>query len=157
MIIRRAVNGDTEAVLRLLSQVLEIHAETRPDIFVPGTTKYSEKELADIFANEQTPVYVVETEEDGVVGYVFCVIQEQQERPNLVPIRTLYIDDLCVDESARGRHIGSALFEYAVAEAKKRGCYNVTLNVWSGNDSAERFYERMGMKPMSKHMEFILK
>ncbi|MBQ7499530.1 MAG: GNAT family N-acetyltransferase [Clostridia bacterium] len=156
MIIRRAVNGDIGSVIDLLSQVLEIHAKARPDIFVPGTTKYSEKELAGIFANENTPVYVAETEENGVVGYVFCVIMEQENKPFLAPCLTLYIDDLCVDSSMRGRHVGRALFDHAVAEAKRLGCHNVTLNVWEGNDPAKRFYESMGMKPMSTHMEFLL-
>ena len=155
MIIRRAAEGDTRAVLTLLSQVLEIHAAIRPDIFVPGTTKYSEAELLDIFSCEDTPVYVAE---DGgkVVGYAFCVIQKKQEKDFLVPIESIYIDDLCVDGSVRGKHIGRALFEYVLEEAKRRGCYNVTLNVWEGNDAAKRFYEKMGMKPMSTHMETIV-
>lgn len=37
------------------------------------------------------------------------------------------------------------------------GCYEVTLNVWSGNTSAEKFYEKMGMKTKERQMEYILK
>ena len=155
VMIRKAEKKDIPAVLGLLSQVLEIHAAIRPDLFVSGTTKYSFDELEEIFRDDDTPVFVAETE-DGVVGYVFCVIKEIAGKANLVPHKTLYIDDLCVDASRRGKHIGRALFEYACAEAKKLGCYDVTLNVWAGNHSAERFYENLGMKPRSTYMELKL-
>ena len=53
-----------------------------------------------------------------------------------------FIDDLCVDQEARGQHIGESLFEYVKSEAKQLGCYEVTLNVWAGNTPAEKFYEK---------------
>ena len=48
------------------------------------------------------------------------------------------------------------LFEYVKNEAKHLGCYEVTLNVWSGNTSAEKFYEKMGLKTKERQMEYIL-
>ena len=154
--IRRAEKKDIPAVLRLLSQVLEIHAAARPDIFISGTTKYTESELATLFADDGTPVYVAADEADSVLGYVFCIVKEPTASNNLVPFRTLYIDDLCVDESARGQHIGEELFRYAVSEAKRLGCYDVTLNVWEGNDNAKRFYEKMGLRPKKTELELVL-
>ena len=56
----------------------------------------------------------------------------------------------------RGQHIGERLFEYVKNEAKRMGCYEVTLNVWAGNTSAEKFYEKMGMKTKERQMEYIL-
>ena len=41
-------------------------------------------------------------------------------------------------------------------EAKQIGCYEVTLNVWAGNTSAEKFYEKMGMRTKERQMEYIL-
>ena len=102
------------------------------------------------------PIYVAVDEDDRCVGYAFCQIIEPSKSHNMVPIRQLFIDDLCVDESSRGRHIGEALFEYVKNEAKRLGCYEVTLNVWEGNTSAEKFYNKMGMKAKEKRMEFIL-
>lgn len=49
-----------------------------------------------------------------------------------------------------------SLFEYVKNEAKRMGCYEVTLNVWAGNTSAEKFYEKMGMKTKERQMEYIL-
>ncbi len=156
MIIRRAQKDDIDDVLRLLSQVLEVHAKIRPDIFRPGTTKYCAEELEEMIADDTRPVYVALDDSDRVRGYVFCQLQEPAFTSTMVPNRMLFIDDLCVDEDARGEHIGSALFEYVKAEAARLGCYEITLNVWEGNDAACRFYEAMGMKPMETRMEYIL-
>ena len=154
--IRRAQEKDTGRVLALLTQVLEIHADARPDIFVHGTTKYSGEELQEIFRDDTRPVYVAVDERDEVLGYVFCVMQEQPVSENMVPFRSVYIDDLCVDEKARGRHVGEQLFAFVKDMARRQGCYEVNLNVWEGNDSARAFYDRMGMRVMKTQMEYIL-
>jgi len=155
MNIRRAEEKDAERVLALLSQVLEIHAALRPDLFISGTTKYTRDELLAIFADECRPVYVAVDEEDRTVGYVFCVLEEQPRTTNQNPFTSIYIDDLCVDESARGQHVGERLFEFVKEEAKRRGCYEITLNVWDGND-ARAFYEKMGMRVKKTTMEYVL-
>ena len=156
MLIRRAQNKDIPGVLGLLSQVLELHAAIRPDIFVPGTTKYNHEELEEMFQNERLPVYVAVDERDAVLGYAFCAIREQPFSGNMVPFTSVYIDDLCVDASQRGKHIGEQLFEHVKQEARRLGCYEITLNVWEGNDGAKGFYEKMGLKVKSSTMEFIL-
>ena len=157
MEIRRAGEKDLDMVLKLLSEVLEIHAKIRPDIFISGTTKYNQEELKAIFRDETTPVYVAVDEKDQVMGYAFCMIKNQPKSDNLVPYRSIYIDDLCVDESWRGHHVGEALFDFVREEARRMGCYEITLNVWEGNDSARKFYDRMGLKPQKTQMELILK
>ena len=97
MTIRRAQSKDIPGVLALLSQVLELHAAIRPDIFIPGTTKYTREELEEMFHNDLLPVFVAVNEEDQVMGYAFCVIRNQPFSNNMVPFRSVYIDDLCVD------------------------------------------------------------
>lgn len=140
----------------LLGQVLQIHAEIRPDIFIPGTTKYTVCELAELLKQEDKPIYVAVNEEDVCMGYAFCQLKKQPFSTNMVPFKSLFIDDLCVDKQARGQHIGESLFEYVKQQAKALGCYEVTLNVWAGNTSAEHFYEKMGMKTKERQMEYIL-
>ena len=147
---------DIPALLALLSQVLELHAKIRPDIFVPGTTKYTETALAALLAEEEKPVYVAVDAVDRVLGYAFCVLKHAPAGGFIRPHTALYIDDLCVDEAARGRSLGRMLFQHVTAEARRLGCYEITLNVWEGNDSARRFYESLGMSPKSTQMELIL-
>ena len=156
MKIRKAEEKDIPRLLALLGQVLQIHAEIRPDVFVPGTTKYTAGELAELLKQEDKPIYVAVDEDDVCMGYAFCRLQEQPFSTNMVPFKSLFIDDLCVDQQARGRHIGESLFEYVKQRAKELGCYEVTLNVWEGNTPAEHFYERMGMKTKERQMECVL-
>ena len=146
MTIRKAEEKDIPRIIELLGQVLQIHADIRPDIFIPGTTKYTTDELTELLKNEEKPVYVAADEADVCVGYAFCQLKEQPFSNNMVPFKSLFIDDLCVDQETRGQHIGESLFEYVKKEAKQLGCYEVTLNVWAGNTSAEKFYEKMGMR-----------
>ena len=152
MMIRRAEPRDLAVVDRLLSQVLAIHAEIRPDLFIPGTRKYTDSELLTIFADERSPVFVAE-DADGVQGYCFCQLQERRGLNNMPDGRELYIDDLCVDEAARGRQVGRQLYDYVCAYAKNLGCGAITLNVWEGNTAALAFYERMGMTVRKTVME----
>lgn len=153
--IRKAQKRDLEAVNSLLRQVLGVHHRGRPDLFRAEGKKYSDRELLAIFDNPRTPVFVYE---DGgaVLGYVFCALQHQ-ESGSLMPITTLYIDDLCVDAQARGKHIGKALFEYVKAYAKEQGCHNITLHVWECNPSAKAFYEALGLSPQYTSMELLIK
>ena len=157
MHIRKAEEKDILKIMELLGQVLQIHADIRPDIFIPGTTKYTEEELKELLKEEKKPIYVAVNEEDVCIGYAFCQIQEQPFSNNMVPFKSLFIDDLCVDQQIRGQHIGENLFEYVKSEARKLNCYEVTLNVWTGNTSAEKFYEKMGMRTKERQMEYILK
>lgn len=156
MKIRNAQPKDSEKIINLLQQVLDLHAKIRPDIFIPGTTKYTPDQLKAILNDEEKPVYVAVDDNDYVLGYAFCQIKEQPFSTNMIPFKSMFIDDLCVDSTCRGQHIGEQLFDYVKAQAKKIGCYEVTLNVWAGNTGAERFYEKMGMKTKERMMEYIL-
>ena len=155
MTIRRAEKRDTGAVANLLEQVLSLHQEGRPDIFKAGTRKYTDKELEEIFKDNEKPVFVAEIEEK-VVGYAFCIITEQQGNNILADMKTLYIDDICVDKNQRRCGVGKSLYEHVIAFAKEIGCYNVTLNVWETNTSAKHFYEQMGMSVQKTVMEKII-
>lgn len=152
--IRTADKFDIKRIIELLHQVNMVHYEKRPDMFKPHTTKYDEQELATMLNDEKKPIFVYD---DGtVLGYAFCQITEVKDHLLLQDIKTLYIDDICVDESARGKHIGKALYEFVRDYALSMGCYNITLNVWEGNDPALSFYMNMGMKVQKTTMEVIL-
>ena len=153
--IRLAVEKDIPKMLDLLSQVCLVHHRGRPDIFKIGT-KYSSQDLKLLLADKERPILVAVDENDSVMGYCFCIFQQHNDNSVLTDIKTLYIDDLCVDENLRGKHIGKQLYQAAVKLAKENGCYNLTLNVWSCNPSALRFYESMGLKPQKIGMEMIL-
>ena len=155
LFIRRATNNDIPKINELLCQVLEVHHKGRPDIFKGNTKKYTNEELGLIIADDNRPVFVADCDGE-VVGYAFCVFQQHIDNNILTDIKTLYIDDLCIDEQKRGLHIGSTLYNFVLDFAKSEGCYNVTLNVWSCNQSALKFYEKLGLTPQKIGMEKIL-
>ena len=153
--IRKANDKDIPRIIELLHQVNMVHHVIRPDLFKPYTTKYNEQELEAMLDDDSKPIFVYD---DGMVlGYAFCQITEVRDNQLLEDIKTLYIDDICVDENARGRHIGKALYEYVRDYAKSIGCNNITLNVWEGNEPALHFYRSMGMQVQKTTMEVILK
>ncbi len=154
--IRRAQDTDMARIDDLLFQVLEVHHQGRPDLFKGGVKKYTDEELLEILKDDKRPVFVAEDENGTVQGYAFCVFIRREDNNILTDIKTLYIDDLCVDETARGQKVGKRLYEYVLDFARRNDCYNVTLNVWSCNESAMKFYEKCGLKPQKVGMEVIL-
>ncbi len=156
MKVRRAEAKDIDDILRLLTQVNMIHHTIRPDLFKGPATKYSREELEEKIRIDQNPIFVLPGDDGRILGYIFCEAQEVKESPLRTHIRTLYIDDLCVDETDRGQHIGQQLYDYALNYAREQGYYNITLHVWGGNDSALHFYQRMGMRSQYQCLEQIL-
>lgn len=156
MTIRRAEEKDAERIMELLSQVLMVHHRGRPDLFKADCTKYTKKELQQMIHNPQTPILVAVNGEDTVDGYAFCQFHQKKEDNILTDIRTLYLDDLCVDEKRRGQGIGRNIYEAVLDFARENGCYNVTLNVWTCNEPAMHFYEKCGLTPQKIGMEKIL-
>ena len=156
MDIRRAVQGDIPALHRLLRQGLEVHHEGRPDLFKGGVTKYTDPELSALLEDAARPVFAAFDDAGEMLGYAFCVLEDYRGDNIMTDRKTLYIDDICVDEAARGRHVGTALYAHVKDWARAAGCHNVTLNVWCCNPGAMAFYEAMGMVPYKIGMEVIL-
>ncbi len=154
--IRRAEEKDIPQILELLVQVCMVHHNGRPDLFKGPATKYTADQLPAILADDNTPVFVSVNEQDKTEGYAFCILKQLPDDNVLTDIKTLYIDDLCVFEHLRGKHIGRSLYEYVLDYARSVGCYNVTLNVWACNESARLFYESCGLVPQKIGMEKIL-
>jgi ribosomal protein S18 acetylase RimI-like enzyme len=156
MEIRRAKECDMDGINDLLCQVLMVHHNGRPDLFKSDTKKYTDEELKAIIHDDTKPIFVEVDDRGKVMGYAFCVFTQHIDDNILTDIKTLYIDDLCVDTLRRGQHIGRSLYEYVLKFAKEQGCYNVTLNVWACNENARKFYEHLGLTPQKIGMEKIL-
>jgi len=153
---RLALEKDIPRIAALLDDVLMIHHDIRPDLFKADCRKYNDREILALIENRLRPVFVYEDDNGTVQGYAFCVLEQHPGNNILTDIKTLYIDDLCVDKSLRGSGIGRKLYEYVKDYAVEQGCHNITLNVWEGNDSAIAFYRNLGMVPYKYGMETIL-
>lgn len=155
MEIRLANTSDIPGIIALLRQVGQVHHDIRPDLFRDGAQKYSPSDLEDLLKDAARPIFVG-VEDGRLLGYCFCILEQVKDNPVLRDVKSLYIDDLCVDESIRGKHVGTGLYDHVCGYARSIGCSSVTLNVWCGNDSAMHFYESRGMKPRKIYMETAL-
>lgn len=155
MEIRRAESRDIPGMIELLKQVGQVHHVIRPDIFRSGAQKYSEQELEEILQDKERPIFVA-VQGRFVLGYCFCILREYRGSSVLTDRKELYIDDLCVDENCRGRGVARALYAHTCSYARQIGCNFITLNVWSGNDGAMKFYEKAGLRPRSITMDMPL-
>lgn len=155
MTIRFATEQDIPRMIDLLRQVGEVHHQIRPDLFRSGAQKYDEAALKMLLADEKRPI-IAGVADGKMVGYAFCILQETKDDPVLCDRKTLYIDDLCVDEAVRGGGVARAIYQGVLDYAREIHCDAVTLNVWCGNDRAMRFYEKCGLKPQKIGMELIL-
>lgn len=154
--IRRAEKKDIPGIIHLLRQVLLVHAEGRPDLFKRVGYKYTPEELEVLLSDEKRPVFVYIDEAGQVLGHCFCIIEEHSETAASYQYKTLYIDDLCVEETARGQHIGTKLYEHVKEYARTNGFYNITLHVWECNPGAMAFYRSVGLSVQSTTMETIV-
>ncbi len=152
--IRKAIEADIPFLNKLLFQVCSVHSSGRPDLFKKGAKKYTDNELIGLLNDKNKPIFVAESN-GRVVGYCFCELQLRGG--NIFhESKSLYIDDLCVDENYRRQGVGERLYRFAVDYAKAKGCHDITLNVWSLNESAIAFYQKMGLKPLKVYMEEII-
>ena len=156
MTVRRAEERDIPGLNRLLRQVADVHHNGRPDLFRADAKKYTDEELSALLRDENRPVFVCIGEEGSIDGYAFCVLKQTVGDNILTNMRSLYLDDLCVEEAKRRQHIGRMLYEHVLRFAKEQCCHNLTLNVWSCNENAMRFYHALGMQPQKICMEQIL-
>ena len=156
MKVRMAQEKDIARIHSLLAQVAMVHHKGRPDLFKPGKSKYTDEELKILLQDSSRPILAAVDENDCMQGYAFCIFRQYKDHNIMTDIKTLYIDDLCVDETMRGKHIGRLLYNAALDYAREHGCYNLTLNVWSCNESAMKFYESCGLKPQKVGMEILL-
>ena len=154
MTVHPVTTADIPRIIDLLKQVGGVHHDLRPDLFRAGAQKYDDAALGQLLSDPARPIFGAYREE-RLVGYCFCIRQEVKDDPVLRDRKSLYIDDLCVDEACRRQGIARALYDYTLAYAREEGFDAVTLNVWAGN-SAEHFYRQMGMQTQKTVMEQIL-
>ena len=154
--IRLAKIDDISDILNLLEEIREVHHKLRPDLFKEKGYKYNSEELKLIINNPNTPIFVYD-DNNKVIGYAMTNITTYENHNVIHDMKTLYIDDLCVERIYRGKNIGHQLYDYVLNYANQIGCHNITLNVWTGNDNAIRFYESLGLKPQKICMEKIIK
>ena len=145
MQIREAKIEDLKQITIILEQIARMHYENRPDIFRKKSKKQIEKDLIEEINDDEKNVIIATDESSKVYGILICRIKETKAHINLKNSKTLWIEELGVNEKYRKNGIGKQLMKKAEEMAKKLGCKRIELNCWNFNQNAVNFYKAFGM------------
>jgi ribosomal protein S18 acetylase RimI-like enzyme len=106
-------------------------------------------ELLSIIDNPNSVLFIAEVEDDGVRTVIGSLTLAFYRIPTGLKA---WIEDVVVDESARGLGVGEALNQAAIGEARQRGAKNVSLTSRSSREAANRLYQRLGFEPYETNL-----
>lgn len=143
--IRQAVPGDEPALIALgraltAAMLPLMPAALRPD--EETANAWEDEAIRRCFAGgeaDREPVLLVACKDGAPVGYALTKLA-----PGAPGRREARLNSLVVDAGCRGRGIGRALLDAALAEAKRRGAGTIALHVLAGNAAAEKMYRAAG-------------
>lgn len=150
---------DFERAFILSASVRRLHQEKRPDIY-RGDEALKDMDWAACFRQsvcEDNTVALVAELDGAVVGFCQLKWKESSRQPALQERSVMAMEEICVEESCRGKGVGTALCREAAAQAEKAGADALELMVWGFNSQAETFYRRLGMKIKYTAMEMPLR
>lgn len=134
MSIRLATTADLPALCGLLDQLFAQEAEFAPD------RAAQQRGLAAILADATVGQILVADEG----GHIVAMVNLLYTVSTALGARVALLEDMVVDADARGRGLGSALLEQAIAHARDSGCRRITLLTDGDNTAGQRFYARHG-------------
>jgi len=137
-VLREAVEDDVPALVQLL-------ADDRLGAARDGTTCEADlqpylRAFREIDADPAHLLLVVVQHGEVVATMQLSVLPGLARRG----ARRAQVEAVRVRPDCRGRGLGAALFGWAVAEARRRGCALVQLTTDRSRADAHRFYERLG-------------
>lgn len=97
-------------------------------------------------------VIVLDPESGSSVGYAWFYLTTATFRGRSI----LFLEDLYVARTARGRGLGVRMMRWLARSARERGCASVDWSIVEGNAPAIRFYEQLGATPKSGSVGYRL-
>jgi len=144
--IRKATGSDYEAVESLFCEIRMFHQKARRDIFnEPVRPVIAKTEYERIVSGDNSVILMAE-ENGEPAGVLYSVIEELPPESDMRRPKFLKIRDLYVSESHRRKGTGRALLEGAYEWGRTLGVSHAVLFVWTFNENAIGFYERMGYR-----------
>jgi diamine N-acetyltransferase len=139
MKVRAATADDAEAVSKLAAGLHRyLNQLGDPTRFHFNASTY----LRDGFGENPAFLTLVAEVEDSVAGYLLYHFGYDTDYSR----RVVYVVDLYVDETYRGRGIGKALMKSVSEVAQREGATALCWGVYERNEQALRFYERLGAR-----------
>ena len=154
VIIRRATREDYASLAPIDVESQEKHADALPHIFQHGAISLSQEHFLEYIESDTKAIYVAESA-GSIVGYVLLAV-EKSNLELFVPRSLVYITDIAVLKAHQKQGIGHLLFQQGVEWAKEQGAASLDLTVWEFNESARTFYERHGMRTLTRQMTLAI-
>lgn len=151
--IRDAAISDYDNLMEIFNEVYHMHYENRKDIYVKIDDPFPKEYFDELLKNEDTRIFLVEDNQEELVGYSIVQITTTRKIPVYVQKKLVYIDDFAVKSKYQKKGIGKLLFNHIEGHAERNGVESIQLNVWEFNEKAIKFYESMGMKTRNRTME----
>lgn len=153
MHIRVADKRDIEQLRRLYLELEADAVKYQPEHFVIGVR--GDDFFNSVFENDNQDILVADADETAV-GFSHVMILKQKNIACLKPQTAVYIQDLVVLQSERGKGIGTLLIKASKEYGKRRGADFIRTQVFPKNIDGIRFYERNGFCEMMKTIESLL-
>ncbi len=157
MKIRPATVHDVPAIQRLYQELDRYHADVLPGVFRALTEDARPHSLVRDWIQDTDADYLVAEDNDRIIGFLNIRKAAHPRYPMFRPHDFAMIDNAVVENSQRGRGIGTQLFNAALAWARERGLNHIQTTVWSANTRAKDFYCRQGFKPSTERLELALR
>ncbi len=151
--IRAAEPRDIPELQRLYRQGDSHHAALLPEIFQPVEGDARGNDLIQKLIDRDDADYLVAELDGQVVGFVSVERASHPSYPLFRPYEFALIENAVVDESHRGKGVGSVLFRAAIDWARRHGLRRVQTTVWHLNAGAREFYLDQGFRPMTMRLE----
>ena len=150
--IRRATAGDAALLLELNREVQALHAAAEPGRFKPVVTGTAP--FAAMVGAPDAHTFIAEVRGEPA-GYCHIAVQRRPENPFTYAATVVHIDQIAVRGAYRQRGVGAALIERARALAAELATDQVTLDVWSFNTVARRFFEGQGFATSTERRRLV--
>jgi len=144
--IRTARPEDDASLARLNAPVQAEHLRGRPDFFKPTRPEEVAGWFKSLLEKPTTRCWIAEVEGEAV-GYLLMREHERPENIFCLARHWHEIDHVGVEVPFRGRGIGRALLQTALAAATASGAREVELASWSFNTGAHAMFQRCGFAP----------
>lgn len=139
MILRKANLNDIDSLCELLDHLFSQESEFKPQ------KELQAKGLSTIIGDDNIGEIFVAQKDDKIIAMVNVLYTVS----TALGAKAAMLEDMVVDPVFRGKETGSRLMEYALAQAKEKGCKRVTLLTDADNLKGQEFYKKQGFKSSS--------
>jgi ribosomal protein S18 acetylase RimI-like enzyme len=128
-----------EQVAELTDEIVEavgrLTVQLSPNASMPGW-----EGLDEVVNSNCTSLFIAKDESGVVIGMAILATYRIS-----TGIRT-YIEDVVVDEKARGKGVGEALCKHVIQEARELGATTIDLTSRPSREAANGLYQKMGFE-----------